>query len=225
MTKILDYGETINLSKEIPKLKHLKIRISWDLKEDVDADLDASMLILDENGKLLRKDSIVYYNNLKLYGGAIQHFGDVFRPWVESDYETICIDLKKLPTDVKILLAVVTIFNIEGSTKTNFGCVKNTSIKLFNADANETICSFYLTEDASSGTAVEMGRIYLKDGEWRFTALGEIIATTHNGLQGVIDKYNSNIIIDKSREKMMTMITPIRNRVIKTRWKKRQNIY
>lgn len=225
MTKTLDCGDTINLSKENPKLKQLIIGINWDLKEGVDADLDASILILDENGKMLKKDSIVYYNNLKLYCGAIQHSGDVFRPWVESDYEAIHIDLKKLPTDVKIMLAIVTIFNAEGSTKTTFGCVKNTSIKLFIAGANEPLCSFYLTEDASSGTAVEMGKIYLKDGEWRFTALGGVIASTHNGLQGVIDKYNSNIVIDKSREKMMTMTTPIRNRVIKIRWKKRPNNY
>lgn len=225
MTKKLNFGETINLSRENPKSKKLKIGVNWDLKEDVDADLDASILVLEENGKLVREDSIVYYNNLKLYGGAIHHSGDVYRPGITKDEETIYIDFTKLPKDVKIILIVVTIFNREGSPKTTFECIKNTSIKLCDADTDETLYTFNLAENDLSGTAVEMGRICLKDGEWEFTALDEVIATTHNGLQGVINKYNSNVIIDKCREKMMTMITPIRNRIIRTPWKKRQRDY
>lgn len=225
MTKILDCGDIINLSKEKANLKHLKIGISWDLKEGVDADLDVSILVLDESGKLLREDSIVYYNNLKLYDGAIQHSGDVITPGAESDDETIRIDLTKLPTNVKNILAVITIFNKEGSTKTTFGCVKRISFNLSNADTNDVMCTFYLKDGDSRGTAVEMGRLSLENGEWCFTVIGEVISTTHNGLQGVIDKYSSNIIIDKNREKTMSMITPIRHRVIRTRWTKRRNDY
>lgn len=223
MTTYLDYGETINLSKKDVNLKHLKIGISWDLKEGIDADLDVSILVLDECGKLLREDSIVFYNNLKLYDGAIQHSGDVITPGSESDDETIRIDLAKLPTNVKNILAVITIFNKEGSTETTFGCVKRISFNLSNADTNDVLYTFYVKDGHSRGTAVEMGRLFLENGEWCFTVIGEVISTTHNGLQGVIDKYNSSIIIDKNREKTMSIITPIRHRVIRTRWTKRQN--
>ena len=45
-------GERINLSKDHSELKKIKIGLSWDVKEGVTADLDASLVVLGENEKL-----------------------------------------------------------------------------------------------------------------------------------------------------------------------------
>ncbi len=184
----VEAGQRINLSKDHAGLKKVRIGLSWDVKEGVEADLDASLLVLGDNEKMLAEDSIVYYNKLEMYGGAIKHSGDERSGAAEGDDETITVDLSKLPADVKTMLAVITIYGKQGASVT-FGRVKNASVRLYNADTNQGLYEFDLSEEASRGTAVEMARIYLKDGEWRFTTLGDIVGTAANGLEDVINKY------------------------------------
>lgn len=50
-------GERINLSKEQAGLKKFKIGLSWDVKDGVVADLDASLVILGANEKMLSRCS------------------------------------------------------------------------------------------------------------------------------------------------------------------------
>ena len=187
--QLVKAGDRINLSKEQAGLKKLKIGLSWDVKEGVTADLDASLLILDQNGKMLTEDSIVFYNKLEVYGGAIKHSGDERSGAAEGDDETILIDLSRLPAEVQIMAAVITIYGSGQSSLVTFGRVKNASVRLYNADTNQALYQFDLTEDASRGTAVEMSRLYRKDGEWRFTTLGDVVGTSANGLEDIINKY------------------------------------
>ena len=182
-------GDRINLSKEQAGLKKLKIGLSWDVKEGVTADLDASLLILDQNEKMLAEDSIVFYKKLEAYDGAIKHSGDERTGAAEGDDETILIDLSRVPADAQILLATITIYGTDQNSPVTFGRVKNASVRLYNADTNQALYQFDLTEDASRGTAVEMARLYRKDGEWRFTTLGDVVGTSLNGLEDVINKY------------------------------------
>ena len=194
LTKV-EAGQRINLSKDHAGLKKVRIGLSWDVKEGVEADLDASLLILGDNEKMLTEDSILFYNSPKnaqgkpiLYNGALEHSGDERTGAADGDDESITVDLSKLPADVKIMLAVITIYGKQGSSVT-FGRVKNASVRLYNAETNQGLYEFDLSEEASRGTAVEMARIYLKDGEWRFTTLGDIVGTAANGLEDVINKY------------------------------------
>jgi tellurium resistance protein TerD len=185
----VESGQRINLSKSQPGLKRVKIGLSWDVKEGVTADLDASALVLDTQEKMLTEDSIVFYNQLELYNGAIKHSGDERAGDKEGDDETITIDLSKLPADVKIILAVITIYGDGQGALVNFGRVKNASVRLYDADKDQALYEYDLSEDASRGTAVEMARLYFKDGAWRFTALGDIVGTSPNGLTDIISKY------------------------------------
>jgi tellurium resistance protein TerD len=185
----VESGQRINLSKSQPGLKRVKIGLSWDVKDGVNADLDASVLVLNAQEKMLTEDSIVFYNQLALYNGAIKHSGDERAGDKDGDDETITIDLSKLPADVKILLAVITIYGDSQGALVNFGRVKNASVRLYDADKNEALYEYDLSEDASRGTSVEMARLYFKDNAWRFTALGDIVGTSTNGLVDIINKY------------------------------------
>jgi tellurium resistance protein TerD len=145
--------------------------------------------VLNAQEKMLTEDSIVFYNQLALYNGAIKHSGDERAGDKDGDDETITIDLSKLPADVKILLAVITIYGDSQGALVNFGRVKNASVRLYDADKNEALYEYDLSEDASRGTSVEMARLYFKDNAWRFTALGDIVGTSTNGLVDIINKY------------------------------------
>ena len=53
-------------------------------------------------------------------------------------------------------------------------------------DTEEEICKYELNEDFPTETAIEFGRLYLDNGEWKFEAIG---IGHKNGLQGIVDKY------------------------------------
>lgn len=197
----VEAGQRINLSKDHAGLKKVKIGLSWDVKEGLSADLDASLLVLGSNEKMLSEESILFYNSPKnvqgkpiLYNGALEHSGDERSGAADGDDETITVDLTKMPADVVTLLATITIYDDDfikkrTSQQVTFGRVKNASVRIYNAETNQALYQFDLSEDASRATSIEMARIYLVNGEWRFTALGDIIGTSPNGLEDIVNKY------------------------------------
>lgn len=191
----MDRGQRINLSKTNPGLSKIKIGLSWDVKQGVDADLDATVVCLNNSGKISGEkiessgvnSGLVYYNNLSY--GCVKHQGDERTGGESGDDETITLDLKSLPSDINEIVAVITIYNEEGKEKVVFGRVNNASVRLYDETNNQALFEFDLTEDASTGTSVEMCRLYNKNGEWRFATLGEIIGSTSNGLEDIANKY------------------------------------
>jgi tellurium resistance protein TerD len=69
----------------------------------------------------------------------------------------------------------------------NFGQVRNSFIRIFDENTEETILKFELDEDFSIETAVEFGRIYKKNNEWKFEAVG---MGMKGGLQDFVDRFN-----------------------------------
>ncbi|SLM29416.1 tellurium resistance protein [Desulfamplus magnetovallimortis] len=177
MAVSLSKGGRVSLSKEAPGLSKIHIGLGWDQRatDGSDFDLDASVFLLDEAGKVRSDSDFVYYNNLKAVNGAIEHMGDNLTGEGEGDDEVIKINLKQLETEdpglVKISF-VVTIHEAE-TRKQNFGQVNNAFIRILNQDDNKEIVRYDLTEDYSMETAMIFGEIYFKGGEWRFTAVGQ----------------------------------------------------
>jgi tellurium resistance protein TerD len=198
LTKV-QAGQRINLTKEQIGLKKIRIGLSWDFKSGLVADLDTSLVVLGNNGRMLTEDSLLFYNSPKnshgkphLYQNALIHCGDERSGLSEGDDETILVDLTRLPTDVKGLLAATSIYGIGQQTLLTFGRVKNAVVRIYNAETQQALYQFDLTNDAAQGTSIEMVRFYLKDGNWYFTALGEVVGKSENGLQDIVDKYQYN---------------------------------
>ncbi|RNA63295.1 TerD family protein [Chryseobacterium nematophagum] len=134
-------------------------------------DLDASLFLLADNKKLISDNHFIFYNNLESPDKAVIHSGDNLTGDGDGDDEQIKIDLTKIDAAVKEIIVVVTIHEAEGR-KQNFGQVRNSFIRIFNTDTNEELIKYELDEDFSIETAVEFGRIYNRNGEWKFEAVG-----------------------------------------------------
>jgi len=65
--------------------------------------------------------------------------------------------------------------------------VRNSFIRIFSTDSGEELLKYELEEDFSIETAVEFGRIYKRNGEWKFEAVG---MGMKGGLQDYLNKYN-----------------------------------
>jgi tellurium resistance protein TerD len=165
------------------------IGLGWDTNTSSTGsafDLDASVFILGENKKILSDEHFVFYNNLKTPDGAVEHTGDNLTGDGDGDDEQIKIDLGKISPQATEICVVVTIHEAE-SRRQNFGQVRNSFIRVFDAGTGSDILKYELEEDFSIETAVEFGRIYKREGKWKFEAVG---AGMKGGLQDYLNKYN-----------------------------------
>ena len=179
----LEKGQRVNV-----ELQKFTIGLGWDTNSSstgVDFDLDASAFILGENKKLLSDENFVFYNNLKSPDGAVEHTGDNLTGEGEGDDESIRINLSKISPNAYEVCIVVTIHKAD-ERKQNFGQVHNSFIRIYNTDTNEEIMKYELEEDFSIETAVEFGRLYRRNGQWTFEAIG---VGMKGGLQDYVNKY------------------------------------
>ncbi len=180
----LEKGQRVNVN--LPKFV---VGLGWDANATStgqDFDLDASVFVLGENKKLLTDSHFVFYNNLTSPDGAVEHTGDNLTGAGDGDDESIKIDLSKINPNATELCFVVTIHDAE-NRKQNFGQVRNSFVRVYNPDTKEEILKYELEEDFSIETVVEFGRLYKRNGEWKFEAVG---VGQKGGLQDYLNKYN-----------------------------------
>jgi tellurium resistance protein TerD len=174
--------ETIDAPKFI-------IGLGWDTNSSstgTNFDLDASIFVLGENKKLLSDQHFIFYNNLKSPDGSVEHTGDNLTGEGDGDDEQIKVDLTKIDPRVSELCVIVTIHEAE-SRRQNFGQVRNSFVRIFDSGTNADIVKYELDEDFSIETAVEFGRIYKREGKWKFEAVG---VGMKGGLQDFLNRYN-----------------------------------
>ncbi len=170
----LQKGQRIDLTKGNEGLKNIMIGLGWDINEyggSTDFDLDASAFIVGSNGKCLKDEDFIFYNNLVGANGCVEHTGDNRTGEGEGDDEVININLDTMPKEVDKVVIVVTIFDAE-SRNQNFGQVSNAFARIVDRDTNVELLHFDLGEDFSVETAVVAGEIYRHKNEWKFNAVG-----------------------------------------------------
>lgn len=170
----LEKGNKLNLTKDAPGLKNAAIGLGWDVNEEPGKpafDLDASVFMLNAQGKLSKEKNFVFFHNLSSPCGSVQHSGDNLTGVGDGDDETINVDLAKVPEDVNELHFIVNIYQAAQRNQ-NFGQVKKAFIRIYDKDTKAEILKYDLSEDQSSQTAMLMGRLYRHNTEWKFEATG-----------------------------------------------------
>lgn len=165
------------------------IGLGWDTNTSSTGqafDLDASVFILGENGKMLSDQHFVFYNNLRSPNDAVIHTGDNLTGDGDGDDEQVMVDLSKIDDNASEIIVVVTIHDAAARNQ-NFGQVRNSFVRIVDSASNAELLNYELEEDFSIETAVEFGRIYKRNNEWKFEAVG---TGMKGGLQDYLNKYN-----------------------------------
>ena len=138
---------------------------------DAEYDLDASVFLC-RDGKLTDSGDIVYYGHLKHASGAVVHHGDnlVGGDGVEDD-EQITVDLQRVPSEYDRLVFVVNIYKCRSRSQ-HFGQVHDAFMRVVD-DRGAEFCRYNLTEKLDGQTAMVFGEVYRRNGEWRFSAVGQ----------------------------------------------------
>ncbi|MEG3902354.1 pentapeptide repeat-containing protein [Microcoleus sp. B4-C5] len=191
----LTKGERFNLSKESPNFSKIAIALGWQVSQTAqNCDIDASVFMLGADGRIPDEKYFVFYNNLTSPDGAVRHSGDSATGQIDGDDETVYVDLSKINSAIQEIVFVVTLH--EGQEKNqSFSQVENAFIRLYNSENLSELVRYNLNQIFSQETALEFGRLYKKNGEWRFQAVGQ---GYNAGLQSFVDKYYVENAVEKS---------------------------
>lgn len=192
MAVSLKKGQKVDLTKTNPGLKEVMVGLGWDVKRydgGSDFDLDASVFMLADNGKVPSDSEFIFYGNKKHTSGSVEHMGDNLTGAGEGDDEQIKINLAQIPANISKIDFTVTIYEAD-QRKQNFGQVENAFIRIINAANGEELIRYDLTEDFSIETAVVVGELYRHGGEWKFNAIG---SGFEGGLAALGRNYGVNV--------------------------------
>jgi tellurium resistance protein TerD len=191
MAVSLTKGSNVSLSKEAPGLTEVVVGLGWDprVTDGTEFDLDASIFITGENGKVLNDSSFIFYNNKTSQDGSVEHLGDNRSGAGEGDDEQVNVKLTGLAADVKKLVFAVTIHDAE-SRKQSFGQVGNAYIRVVNKADGKELARYDLSEDASTETAMIFGELYRQNDEFKFKAIGQGFA---GGLKPLAESHGVSI--------------------------------
>lgn len=170
----LQKGGNLSLSKTDPSLRKVLVGLGWAARssDGADFDLDASLFMVQNNGKVRGDHDFIFYNQLKSPCGAVEHTGDNKTGAGAGDDEALKIRLADLPTAIARLVIAVTIHDAEQRCQ-NFGMVENAFVRIVNLDTDTEIVRFDLSEDYSTETAMIFAEIYRYNSEWKFRAVGQ----------------------------------------------------
>ncbi|HBO4771901.1 TPA: TerD family protein, partial [Pseudomonas aeruginosa] len=174
-----------------PGLTEVIVGLGWDprVTDGTEFDLDASVFVTGENGKVLNDASFIFYNNKTSADGSIEHLGDNRSGQGDGDDEQVNVKLNGLGADVKKLVFAVTIHDAE-ARKQSFGQVGNAYIRVLNKADGKEIARFDLSEDASTETAMIFGELYRHNDEFKFKAIGQGFA---GGLKPLAEAHGVSI--------------------------------
>ncbi|MDP4149559.1 MAG: TerD family protein [Bacteroidota bacterium] len=153
----------------------MSVGLGWTPHEGTgfDFDLDASAFMVDANRQIPAEEFFVFYSNTDSPDKALHHTGDdpTGGNSAEGDDEVIQVDLTKIDSRIQEILFVVTIYD-SAARRQNFGQVRNSYIRIVDDTTGQEVAKYELGEDFSIETAVEFGRLYKRDGKWKFEASG-----------------------------------------------------
>ena len=174
----LSKGERFKIAKS-EGLSKIKVVLDW----KSDADLDASTFLCGDEGVILDDAGFVYYNSENrekpfdraVYGNKRKWMsetrpmsgdGAVLGSFDDRDGgsgEQIDVDLDKVDSNICEIVFVVSIHD-EGKT---FGDVNGAFISVVNAENDEELCRYELTEAFTEETALSVAKLIVnEDGDW-----------------------------------------------------------
>lgn len=190
----LSKGQRVSLEKSMTMAM---VGLGWDTNKydgGYDFDLDAAAFLLGENGKVLKDEDFIFYNNLQSQDGSVRHTGDNLTGAGDGDDEVIVINFSKVPPQIQKIAITVTIHDAI-NRRQNFGQVANAFVRVAkmaneNDFAGEEVLRYDLAEEFSVETALVICEIYRYGNDWKFSAVG---AGYQGGLEALCRSYGVNV--------------------------------
>jgi tellurium resistance protein TerD len=166
MHRLLRKGQKTSLPSLDRNIAGIKACFGWNIR-DARCDVDASAFLVKADGRVPGDDWFVFYGQEKSPDGSVSLSSDTGG----MDRKVIHVDLRKLNSSIQKIVFVVTIH--EAFEKNlNFSMLKDTYIRLLDADTGQEIFSYCLEEYYQNVTSMTIGELYLYNGQWKFNPVG-----------------------------------------------------
>lgn len=195
MSVNLQKGQKVELRKSNGgSLRRVMVGLGWDEVQQArgwfapkpqDIDCDASAFIC-SGGRLRSVEDVVYFGNLMHKSGCVRHMGDNLTGAGAGDDEQIMIDLATLPAQYDKIVMVVNIYQAM-QRRQHFGMIQNAFIRVCDAETNQELCRYNLSENYQGMTAMVFGEVYRYNGAWKFNAIGQ--ATQDNSVGDLAKRF------------------------------------
>lgn len=143
-------------------------------------DVDASALLL-VAGKVRSDADFVFYNQPAHASGAVRHEGKRTAP--DGVTDTLLVDFGKVEPGIE---RIVVAASADGGS---FGRVSGLYVRVTDAAGGSELARFE-SADATVETAFILGELYLRQGAWKFRAVGQGYST---GLEGLATDFGISV--------------------------------
>lgn len=157
----------------------VRVELGWRAAPGV-PDVDASALLL-VAGKVRDDADFVFYNQPAHASGAVRHEGKRTAP--DGVTDTLVVDFGKVEPGIE---RIVVAASADGGT---FGRVSGLYVRITDAASGAELARFDST-DATVETAFILGELYLRQGVWKFRAVGQGYST---GLEGLATDFGISV--------------------------------
>lgn len=147
------------------------IAVGWDFLPRNSFDLDLTCFLLGEDGKLISKEHLIFYNNLVSPDRAVEHSGDNSDGKGDGADEIISVDLKSLNELVHELVFVVFIDDA-GARDQVFGLLNHAFVTVQDVERGKELLKYRLDTECPTASCVNLGKVHKVNDEWKFLADG-----------------------------------------------------
>ncbi|MEU3192077.1 TerD family protein, partial [Streptomyces sp. NPDC006992] len=163
----------------------VRVELGWSSGPLV-PDVDASALLLTEQGKVRSDDDFVFYNQPRHSSSAVRHEGK--NPVGAACTDELTVELDSVEADIT---RIVVAASADGGS---FGQVPGLYVRLLDAtvggpSSGQEIARFDPT-DAAGETAYLLGELYRRQGAWKFRAVGQ---GYESGLAGLATDFGISV--------------------------------
>lgn len=188
MTEIVTKGQKVSLNNYQSSL--LYIGINWNQDSFKDYEIDSSVMMLSESGKLEEEENFIFYNNPKSKCQSVELNSSPLNNYKKS----FTIDLNKTSNDISRIMFLLTIDNGD-SLNHRFGNIKDIQIDLL--DSSKQVVFKYQVDQLTSETAIILSEIYKRNNEWKLQLVGNGF---NAGLDKILEEYGSDKVKVQSTE-------------------------
>lgn len=201
LEKRLEKGQKINLEKgDGSKMTKFCVGCNWGAITEkrffglstkvVDVDLDLSCMMFDSEGKTVDYIWSPLYNfgnqlpqgKLDSIDHALHHTGDDLTGDTDGDdgldNEIITVDLNRVDNNINSIVFFLNIYN-NNEYSGDFSGIPYASIRMFEGTPDNPPKKVFAQYDVATKTecvgkrALVMGKLYRRNGEWKFAAIGD----------------------------------------------------
>ncbi len=158
----LQPGQNFSITKHSPAPTSVEILLGWE-PANTPLTLDSSAFALAAQGKVRGDDDFVFYNQPALPGGGIQRAGDG---------RAFTVTFARLPAAIERIVIALTIDQGQRRGQ-SFGQLSQVRAEIRDAQSKLPLATFPLATKMMAETALIVGELYQRNGEWKFRAVGQ----------------------------------------------------